>query len=77
MDRNNARTPLARVEALAGQVLPRPADSQASTISKMGKLEETLAKGVEDGKIPHAIVCATNKNGILHAIHLPTSQPRS
>ncbi|KAK0319753.1 hypothetical protein LTR82_009088 [Friedmanniomyces endolithicus] len=28
----------------------------------MGKLEETLAKGVEDGKIPHAIVCATNKN---------------
>ncbi|KAK1811698.1 hypothetical protein LTR12_013915 [Friedmanniomyces endolithicus] len=47
----------------------------------MGKLEETLAKGVEDGKIPHAIVCATNKNGSFtyqHAVgkaHYPDATP--
>ena len=29
----------------------------------MGDLKQTLAKGVEDGKIPHAVVCATNKDG--------------
>ncbi|KAK0825061.1 hypothetical protein LTR73_007348 [Friedmanniomyces endolithicus] len=47
----------------------------------MDKLEETLAKGVEDGKIPHAIVCATNKNGTFtyqHAVgkaHYPAATP--
>ena len=29
----------------------------------MGDLKETLAKGVEEGKIPHAVVCATNRDG--------------
>ncbi|KAK1067287.1 hypothetical protein LTR74_006491 [Friedmanniomyces endolithicus] len=39
----------------------------------MGKLEETLAKGVEDGKIPHAIVCATSKN--VGKSHYPNATP--
>lgn len=29
----------------------------------MGKLEDTLAQGVEDQKIPHAVVFATNADG--------------
>lgn len=29
----------------------------------MGKLEDTLAQGVKDGKIPHAVVFATNSDG--------------
>jgi hypothetical protein len=27
------------------------------------QLEEALAQGVKDGKIPHAVVYATNKDG--------------
>ena len=38
----------------------------------MGHLEDTLAQGVKDSKIPHAVVFATNKDGMLavffHAI---------
>ncbi|TKA57246.1 hypothetical protein B0A55_12710, partial [Friedmanniomyces simplex] len=47
----------------------------------MGKLEDTLAKGVEDGNTPHAIVCATNKDGSFtyqHAVgkaHYPDHKP--
>ncbi|KAK3117900.1 hypothetical protein LTR53_000313 [Teratosphaeriaceae sp. CCFEE 6253] len=47
----------------------------------MGTLDETLAKGVEDGQIPHAIVCATNEDGSFtykHAVgkaHYPDDKP--
>ena len=30
----------------------------------MGKLEEKLDRAVKEGKVPHAVVFATNKNGI-------------
>ena len=30
----------------------------------MANLEEKLAQGVKEGKIPHAVVFATNKDGI-------------
>jgi hypothetical protein len=31
---------------------------------KMGQLEDSLAQAVKDGKVPHAVVFATNKDGI-------------
>ena len=30
----------------------------------MGKLEEKLDRAVKEGKVPHAVVFATNKDGI-------------
>ena len=33
--------------------------------SKMGKLEDQLAQAVEDGKVPHVVVFATNKDGTI------------
>lgn len=38
----------------------------------MVNLEDTLAQGVKDGKIPHAVVFATNKDGMFT---LTTTQP--
>ena len=32
----------------------------------MANLEEKLAQGVKDGKIPHAVVYATNKDGTTY-----------
>ena len=31
----------------------------------MGKLEDQLAQAVKDGKVPHAVVFATNKDGMV------------
>lgn len=36
----------------------------------MGKLEDTLAQGVKDGKIPHAVVFATNGDGLFPLLPL-------
>ncbi|EMC93862.1 hypothetical protein BAUCODRAFT_212585 [Baudoinia panamericana UAMH 10762] len=42
------------------------------------KLESTLAEGFKDGKIPHAIVCATNRDGSFTYTHtVGTAQPDS
>ena len=36
----------------------------------MGKLEDTLAQGVKDGEIPHAVVFATNADGLSESLAL-------
>lgn len=42
-----------------------------STASTMPvNLEDTLAQGVEDGKIPHAVVFATNRDGTALATYV-------
>lgn len=36
----------------------------------MGKLEDTLAQGVKEGKIPHAVIFATNADGVFSLLPL-------
>ena len=38
----------------------------------MANLEETLAQGVKEGKIPHAVVFATNKDGMSFLLTIET-----
>lgn len=45
----------------------------ASRVTMAINLEETLAKGVEEGKIPHAVVCATNRDGMARQLHMSAS----
>jgi hypothetical protein len=40
-------------------------------MSAATSLEQTLAAAVQDGKVPHAVVFATNRDGML--LHLKTN----
>jgi CubicO group peptidase (beta-lactamase class C family) len=51
-----------RAVLVSGQ-LHQIAESKGSRPDMGSKLEDILAKGVEEGKIPHAVVFATNKDG--------------
>lgn len=64
---------LDRLKNVFGHLVSGSSNIVNSPAAKMADIEGTLAKGVEEGKVPHAVVYATNADGIT----LPLSSHRS
>jgi len=58
---------VSRLESLSKHFLEGSTGGQASTVAR--ELEQALAAAVEAGKIPHAVVFATNKDGSFTYSH--------